>query len=80
NSSIEQMQAYEKLISEVARTVDQFIADDTSCETHRAHLAERYPDIGTHLASAARFKLRTSRQQLLATMLLLGIKEVAPVV
>lgn len=43
-SSIEQMRAYGELISNVAKTVDQFMTDNISAGAGRDWLAERYPD------------------------------------
>ncbi|MFZ5797132.1 MAG: hypothetical protein C4563_08580 [Desulfobulbus sp.] len=43
-SSIEQMRAYGELIANVAKTVDQFMADNISAGAGRDWLAERYPD------------------------------------
>ena len=43
-SSIEQMRAYGELISNVAKTVDQFMVDNISVGAGRDWLAERYPD------------------------------------
>ena len=43
-SSIEQMRAYGELISNVAKTVDQFMADNISPGAGRDYLANRFPD------------------------------------
>jgi hypothetical protein len=43
-SSIEQMRAYGELIANVAKTVDQFMADNISQGAGRDWLAQRYPD------------------------------------
>ncbi len=43
-SSIEQMRAYGELIANVAKTVDQFMADNISVGAGRDWLAERFPD------------------------------------
>lgn len=43
-SSIEQMRAYGELISNVAKTVDQFMTDNISQGAGRDWLADRYPD------------------------------------
>ena len=43
-SSIEQMRAYGELIANVAKTVDQYMADNISVGAGRDWLAERYPD------------------------------------
>jgi hypothetical protein len=53
-SSIEQMRAYGELISNVAKTVDQFMADNISVGAGRDWLAERYPDtLGVEVGSGA---------------------------
>ncbi len=44
-SSIEQMRAYGELISNVAKTVDQFMADNISQGAGRDYLADKYPDV-----------------------------------
>lgn len=44
-SSIEQMRAYGELISNVAKTVDQFMTDNISAGAGRDWLAGRYPDV-----------------------------------
>jgi hypothetical protein len=43
-SSIEQMRAYGELIANVAKTVDQFMADNIGPGAARDYLADRYPD------------------------------------
>jgi hypothetical protein len=43
-SSIEQMRAYGELIANVAKSVDQFMADNISAGSARDWLAQRYPD------------------------------------
>jgi hypothetical protein len=43
-SSIEQMRAYGELISNVAKTVDQFMQDNISAAAGRDYLAEKFPD------------------------------------
>lgn len=53
-SSIEQMRAYGELIANVAKTVDQFMADNISVGAGRDYLAERYPDaLGVEVGSGA---------------------------
>ena len=44
-SSIEQMRAYGELISNVAKTTDQFMRDNISESAGRDFLAESYPDV-----------------------------------
>lgn len=43
-SSIEQMRAYGELIANVAKTVDQFMADNITQGAGRDYLADKYPD------------------------------------
>jgi len=43
-SSIEQMRAYGELIANVAKTVDQFMADNITQGAGRDYLAQRFPD------------------------------------
>lgn len=53
-SSIEQMRAYGELIANVAKTVDQFMADNISAGAGRDWLGERYPDaLGVEVSSGA---------------------------
>jgi hypothetical protein len=130
-SSIEQMEAYGKLVSSVAQTLDQFRDENVSDNQGRDHLVDQFPDmfqIGTSdgggfgdssgppqprvqlkdgvdedqalqrvnsrlptpvksmdltddgneqaLVQSARTQLATSRQQLLATMVLMGINRI----
>jgi hypothetical protein len=125
-SSMEQMEAYGKLVADVAKTLDQFRDDNVSVNQGRDHLVEQFPDTfqiavdtgddGTptprvrlrdgadegaalkkvnglpidggpissldddtvegKLVPAARTQLATSRQQLLATMVLMGINRI----
>jgi hypothetical protein len=43
NASIQQMEAYANLLSNVAKTVDQFMADNISDSSGRNYLVSRYP-------------------------------------
>jgi hypothetical protein len=53
-SSIEQMRAYGELISNVAKTVDQFMTDNISPGAGRDWLAQRYPDaLGVEVSGGA---------------------------
>ncbi len=130
HSSIEQMEAYGKLVASVAKTLNQFRDENVSDNQGRDHLVEQFPDIlqlGTveggdfmgpgsgqprvqlkdgvdedealqsvnsrlptpvksldlsdaenenALVQSARTQLATSRQQLLATMVLMGINRI----
>jgi hypothetical protein len=129
-SSIEQMEAYGKLVSSVAKTLNQFRDENVTDNQGRDHLVEQFPDmfkLGTSsgddfggpgsgeprvqlkdnvdedaalqrvnnslptpvksldlsdeenenaLVQSARTQLATSRQQLLATMVLMGINRI----
>jgi len=126
-SSIEQMEAYGRLVSDVAKSLNQFRDENTSDNQGRDHLIDSFPDLfdlgidtaddGTRqprikvrdgiddraavarinsslpisggpitsldddtaeekLVPAARTQLATSRQQLLATMVLMGINRI----
>ena len=44
-SSIEQMRAYGELISNVAKTIDQFMRDNIGEAAGRDYLADAYPDV-----------------------------------
>lgn len=130
HSSIEQMEAYGKLVASVAQTLNQFRDENVSDNQGRDHLIEQFPDVfqmGTsdggdftgpgsgqprvqlkegvdedealkrvnnrlptpvksmdlsdegnenELVQSARTQLATSRQQLLATMVLMGINRI----
>lgn len=119
DASIQQMEAYGELLSNVAKTVDQFMADNISDNQGRDWLANAYPqqfqlDVGGEqpalrprddapdgsaeavqrglnlsepppmdeegineiLLPAARRQLARSRQQLLATMVLMGMNRI----
>jgi hypothetical protein len=124
-SSIEQMEAYGRLVADVAKSLNQFRDENVSANQGRDHLVEQYPDlfkididtgeeggqprvrlrddvdesaavrrvnsmpveggplsslddetIEEKLVPAARTQLATSRQQLLATMVLMGINRI----
>jgi hypothetical protein len=54
DSSIQQMRAYGELISNVAKTVDQFMQDNISAGAGRDWLAERFPDaLGVEVTAGA---------------------------
>jgi hypothetical protein len=126
-ASIQQMEAYGKLVADVAKTLNQFRDENVTANQGRDHLVDTYPDLfqietdtgdfgegggprvklrdgvdeeaalqrvkdlpveGSPLTSldddavedrlvpAARTQLATSRQQLLATMVLMGINRI----
>ncbi|KUZ71622.1 hypothetical protein WI40_13400 [Burkholderia ubonensis] len=119
DASIRQMEAYGNLLSNVAKTVDQFMADNVTDNNARDYLAGAYPghfkietdDEGAHirvrdgasdrakpdfksqfslesdvdlsdeaaeqvLVPAARRHMARSRQQMLSTMVLMGINRI----
>ncbi len=125
-SSIEQMEAYGRLVADVAKTLNQFRDENVSANQGRDHLVDQFPDlfqididtgaeggsgprvrvrdgvdeseavkkvnklpieggavsslddetIEEKLVPAARTQLATSRQQLLATMVMMGINRI----
>lgn len=128
-ASIEQMEAYGRLVADVAKTLNQFRDENVSVNQGRDHLVDQFPDLFTlemdtgafgdessgprvrlrdgadeeealrrvngslplengaisslddesieeKLVPAARTQLATSRQQLLATMVLMGINRI----
>jgi hypothetical protein len=123
-TSLEQMEAYAKLVADVAKTLNQFRDENVSVNQGRDYLVDTYPDsffldmdsgedgqprvrlrdgvderqalsqvgalpvegapltglddetIEERLVPAARTQLATSRQQLLATLVLMGINRV----
>lgn len=82
-ASIDQMKAYGKLVAAVSKSVDKFLDENVSENDARDHLLKRFPDL--HLATTAKKKpaaikrLATQRQQLLATMVLMGINRIVVV-
>lgn len=84
DGSIEQMQAYAELINDVAASVEAFEKDNVSAEKSRDRLLRKYspllgPDWPPKRARAKRKRARRitpARQQLLATMLLMGINRI----
>jgi hypothetical protein len=80
NVSIDQMKAYGKLVAAVSKSVDKFRDENVSENEARDHLLKRFPDL--HLATTAKRKpapikrLATQRQQLLATMVMMGINRI----
>jgi hypothetical protein len=127
DSSIQQMEAYGKLVADIAKTLNQFRDENVTPNQGRDHLADQFPDLFAitpvdngegpqprvslrdgvdertalnrvnslpleggplksldlddeeteqKLVQAARTQLATSRQQLLATMVLMGINRI----
>ncbi len=88
NASIQQMRAYAELVASVAGAVDEFGEDRISDADARAHLKDAYPGVladgadeecderEAKLVRAAKRELARQRQQLLATMVLMGINRI----
>lgn len=64
DSSIEQMEAYTKLLAEIGATIEEFRDSIVACDDERDYLSGNFDDDGT---------VSRSRQQLLATMVLMGL-------
>ena len=79
-ASIDQMKAFAKLIAAVAKSVDQFRDQNISDNQARDFLTEQIPDLKLDppklRAKPPAGRLATRRQQLLATMVLMGINRV----
>jgi len=80
DASIQQMEAYAELVAAVARSVDRFLEENVSDDDARAWLDRTLPGIdGAGEATAdlaldaARRNAAKERQQLLATMVLMGV-------
>ena len=82
DSSIEQMEAYGKLIADVAKSVNTFSDQNLSESQARDYLVAHFPDLfqtdngKKKPAKAVIRRLATKRQQLLATMVLMGINRI----
>ena len=80
NVSIDQMKAYGKLVASVSKSIDKFSDENVSENEARDYLLKRFPDL--NLATTRRKKpavirrLATQRQQLLATMVMMGINRI----
>jgi len=80
NVSIDQMKAYGKLVAAVSKSVDEFRDENVSENDARDYLLKRAPAL--HLATTAKKKpaairrMATQRQQLLATMVMMGINRI----
>ena len=77
-SSIEQMEAYAKLVAGVAKSLDEFSNSNLSDKQARDYLLAQFPDFfkGRGTKNRPPVRLATSRQQLLATMMLMGINRI----
>ena len=79
DSSIKQMEAYAKLVAGVAKSLDEFGNENISDNEARDHLSDRLPQFfpkGSTRPKRRRVKLASNRQQLLATMVLMGINRI----
>jgi len=79
DSSIKQMEAYAKLVAGVAKSLDEFANENISDNEARDHLSDRLPQFfpkGSTRPKRRRVKLASNRQQLLATMVLMGINRI----
>src|SRR5215208_181321 len=78
DSSIRQMKAYGKLVAGVAKSLDEFTNENISDNEARHHLLDRLPQFfrSSTRTKRRRVRLASSRQQLLATMVLMGINRI----
>jgi hypothetical protein len=81
DASIQQMKAFAELLAEVAKTVDQFAEENISDAAARDHLKHAYPgrpatQVDDEAIAAAKRELARQRQQMLATMVLMGINRI----
>lgn len=78
DSSIRQMEAYAKLVAGVAKSLDEFTNENISDNEARDHLLDRLPQFfpKSSTRTKRRVRLASSRQQLLATMVLMGINRI----
>lgn len=81
-ASIDQMEAYGKLVADVAKSLNIFRDENIRENQARDYLIEQFPHLfrigmrkHKHVRAATR-RLATRRQQLLATMLLMGINRI----
>lgn len=78
DSSIRQMEAYAKLVAAAAKSLDEFTDENISDNEARDHLRDRLPHFfqSSTITKRRRVRLASSRQQLLATMVLMGINRI----
>ena len=79
DASIKQMEAYAQLVSGVAKSFNEFSDANLSDNQALGHLLDRLPHFfGSSRRKPKRLPVRlaTSRQQLLATMMLMGINRI----
>lgn len=77
DASIKQMEAYAKLVAGVAKSVDKFRASLSDKEA-RDYLVDRFPYFfrSSDKTKRPRVRLASNRQQMLATMVLMGINRI----
>jgi len=77
-SSIRQMEAYAKLVAGARKSLDEFTNENISDNEARHHLLDRLPHFfrSSIRTKRHRVQLASSRQQLLATMVLMGINRI----
>ena len=79
DSSIRQMEAYAKLVAGVAKSLDEFTDENISDNEARDYLLDRLPQFFSKSSTRTkrrRVRLASSRQQLLSTMVLMGINRI----
>lgn len=79
DASIRQMKAYATLLADVTKSLKEFIDATISESQARDYLADQYPDFfrkRPRKTKRPRVRLASSRQQLLATMVLMGINRI----
>jgi hypothetical protein len=79
DSSIRQMEAYAELVAGVAQSLDEFTNENISDNEARDHLLDRLPQFFSKSSTRTKrrdVRLASSRQQLLATMVLMGINRI----
>jgi hypothetical protein len=76
--SIRQMEAYAKLVAGVAKSLNEFTNQNISDNDANNNLIDRLPHFfpSRSKRKRPRARLRSSRQQLLATMVLMGINRI----
>ena len=78
DASIKQMEAYARLVAGVAKSLDEFISSNISDNEARDYLVDRLPYFFRSSGKTKRLRVRlaSSRQKLLATMMLMGINRI----
>lgn len=78
DASIRQMEAYGKLVAGVAKSLDEFADENMSDDEARDHMVDRLPHFfqSSPKSKRRRVRLASKRQQLLSTMVLMGINRI----